>query len=123
MRVSQDARLDVLLILGNVSLLTDLAVKEQVQKCLQGVSEWFDEFLYGEEGSKKLPNEAGEGKDGEGKDGEGKLSLPEDEDDEDDEDEEEGPELHKAMLVLLCRAYNYKLKTEHLLEVRTRACE
>ncbi|CAM9297046.1 unnamed protein product [Ectocarpus sp. 4 AP-2014] len=79
----KDTKLDVLAILANLSGSGDARAKEEVRTALQGVSEWFDDYLAGEQGD----------------------GL------------EQEPELHKSMLLLLARAWNYKLKTEDLLEL------
>ena len=54
------------------------------------MSAWFDEYLHAEEGDAARLEEDGEGLE---------------------------PELHKAMLVLLCRAYDYALRTADVLEL------
>lgn len=54
----------------------------EVRQALQGVSEWFDEYIATEEGEPA-----------------------------------QEPELHKAMVLLLARCYDYKLKTEDVLEL------
>jgi hypothetical protein len=87
-RVGRQARLDVLAIMANCALTTDPVRKAAVQDALMDVTEWFDEYM-AEEGN-EMDNSTEE--------------TPE-------------PELHKAMLVLLCRAFDYKLKTEDLLEL------
>eukprot|EP00904_Undaria_pinnatifida_P002427 jgi/Undpi1/12185/HiC_scaffold_5.g01861.m1 len=79
----KDTKLDVLAILANLSGSGDARSKEEVRTSLQGVSEWFDDYLGGEQGD----------------------GL------------EQEPELHKSMLLLLARAWSYKLKTEDLLEL------
>ena len=56
--------------------------REQVKACLMGVSAWFDDYL---------------------RDHHDKGGTTSDERD---------TELHKAMLLLLCRAYEYRIKTE-----------
>lgn len=86
-RVDKDTRLDVLVILANIAKLEDVFVKEKVQKVLAGVSSWFEKYV--EE------TEAAASREGKRVD----------------------PELHKAMLLLLSRAFSYSLKTENLLEL------
>jgi hypothetical protein len=97
-RVDKDTRLDVLQVLGNIARTDDAAVLAHVQKVLGGVSEWFDEYLRAEE--------SGGREDGDASDEDAAAPPPEKE-----------PELHKAMLVLLCRAYAYGLKTDDVLEL------
>ena len=127
--VDKDTRLDVLLTLGNVA--RDDESRATVQRVLETVrvarpsarararddaspplsthahsrssrsrvsctpsrlqvSAWFDEYLHAEEGDAARLEEDGEGLE---------------------------PELHKAMLVLLCRAYDYALRTADVLEL------
>jgi len=69
----KDTKLDVLNILANVAALP--AAGGEVRLALQGVSEWFDEYIAQEE------NEPAQ-----------------------------EPELHKAMVLLLARCYDYRLK-------------
>lgn len=76
----KDTKLDVLNILANVAA-SKTAVAE-VRVALQGVSEWFDEYMAKEEAQ---PGQE--------------------------------PELHKAMVLLLARCWEYKLKTEDVLEL------
>lgn len=76
----KDTKLDVLNIMANVAA-SKTAVSE-VRVALQGISEWFDEYMSAEE--------SGPGQD---------------------------PELHKAMVLLLARCWDYKLKTEDVLEL------
>ena len=85
---SRQARLDVLAIMANCALTTDPVRKAAVQDALMDVTEWFDEYM-AEEGNETDTNTE---------------ETPE-------------PELHKAMLVLLQGAFDYKLKTEDLLEL------
>ena len=85
--VDKDSRLDVLVILGNIA--RDEDARAEVQRVLETVSSWFDEYMHAEE--------SGSGGD--------------------PEDGEAEPELHKAMLVLLCRAYNYSLQAQDVLEL------
>eukprot|EP00617_Octactis_speculum_P020116 CAMPEP_0185769624 /NCGR_PEP_ID=MMETSP1174-20130828/55055_1 /TAXON_ID=35687 /ORGANISM="Dictyocha speculum, Strain CCMP1381" /LENGTH=465 /DNA_ID=CAMNT_0028454763 /DNA_START=6 /DNA_END=1400 /DNA_ORIENTATION=+ len=92
--IDKDARLDVLLVLANVARTNDDECKAKVRMALQSVSSWFDTYLKQEEGD-------------------GKHEV----DDSDEEDYVEEPELHKTMLLVLARAYNYELKTEDLLEL------
>jgi hypothetical protein len=68
-------------ILANVSASSKKANAE-VRTALQGVSEWFDEYMSKEE------------------------STPGQE-----------PELNKAMVLLLARCWDYRLKTEDVLEL------
>lgn len=101
--IHQDTKLDVLNILANVSASKN-AVSE-VRVALQGISEWFDEYMAEEETkpgqvwsrlifilhsvvySQYYYSTAQE------------------------------PELHKAMVLLLARCWDYKLKTEDVLEL------
>lgn len=76
----KDTKLDVLNIMANVAA-SKSAVSE-VRVALQGVSEWFDEYMAAEEA-----------------------------------DPGQEPELHKAMVLLLARCWDYKLKTEDVLEL------
>jgi hypothetical protein len=73
--------LDVLNILANVAISSKKANAE-VRSALQGVSEWFDDYMTKEE------------------------STPGQE-----------PELNKAMVLLLARCWDYRLKTEDVLEL------
>ncbi|RYG65291.1 hypothetical protein EON64_12235 [archaeon] len=68
-------------ILANVAAGSKRAVSE-VRVSLQGVSEWFDDYMAAEE------------------------STPGQE-----------PELNKAMVLLLARCWDYKIKTEDVLEL------
>lgn len=77
----KDTKLDVLNILANVSGGSKDAVAE-VRLALQGISEWFDNYMSQEESN-----------------------------------DNQEPELHKAMVLLLARCWNYKLKTEDVLEL------
>lgn len=77
---NRDTKLDILNILANVAL-SGRAVSE-VRAALQGVSEWFDQYISQEE------------------------SIPGEE-----------PELNKIMVLLLARCWDYKLKTEDVLEL------
>ena len=77
----KDTKLDCLNILANVSIGSKESTAE-VRSALQGISEWFDEYIASEE------------------------SEPENE-----------PELHKSMVLLLARCWDYKLKTEDVLEL------
>lgn len=92
----KDTKLDVLTILGNLAALSERRYKEDVKTVLQGVSKWFDDYLYEEE---VQPNSDDALEQGQG-------SLTETE-----------PELHKAMFVLVARCYDYTLRTEDLLEL------
>jgi hypothetical protein len=85
----KDTKLDVLSILSNVAMLQTGGNREAVRSVLLSVSEWFDEYLLNEEGPGRY----------------------------DDDENEAEPELHKAMLLLLCRCYDYRLKTEDVLEL------
>lgn len=77
----KDTKLDVLNILANVCMGGRECLLE-VRAALQGISEWFDEYIVTEE------SEPGK-----------------------------EPELHKAMVLLLARCWEYKLKTEDVLEL------
>ena len=98
--VDKDTRLDVLLVLGNVARVPTDEARARVQQVLGGVSEWFDGYLRREEGDAAVAAAA-----------ERELAG------DDDGDDDNGPELHKAMLVLLLRAYDYALKTDDLIEL------
>ena len=88
-RVSKSTRLDLLLILANCCRYSeDEFATEHIRKVLGGVSTWFEAYLEQHEASPSRH---------------GKLRS--------------NPELHKAMLLLLARAYDYKLRTEDLLEL------
>eukprot|EP00600_Ochromonadales_sp_CCMP1393_P006441 CAMPEP_0174969156 /NCGR_PEP_ID=MMETSP0004_2-20121128/8576_1 /TAXON_ID=420556 /ORGANISM="Ochromonas sp., Strain CCMP1393" /LENGTH=636 /DNA_ID=CAMNT_0016218555 /DNA_START=144 /DNA_END=2051 /DNA_ORIENTATION=- len=76
----RDTKLDVLNILANVAIASKTAVTV-VRGALQSVSEWFDEYMVGEE------------------------------------DHTQEPDLHKAMVLLLARCWDYKIKTEDVLEL------
>jgi len=93
--VDKRARLDVLKILGHVALTTDAAVKADVRAALDGASDWFDDYVADE-----------------GDDVAAAATLHDLGADVDAE-----PDLHKALLVVLCRAYDYALTTDHLLEL------
>eukprot|EP00598_Pedospumella_elongata_P004268 CAMPEP_0184977100 /NCGR_PEP_ID=MMETSP1098-20130426/7851_1 /TAXON_ID=89044 /ORGANISM="Spumella elongata, Strain CCAP 955/1" /LENGTH=765 /DNA_ID=CAMNT_0027500049 /DNA_START=110 /DNA_END=2407 /DNA_ORIENTATION=- len=77
----KDTKLDVLNILANVATGSRAAVAE-ARTALQGVSEWFDEYMAQEETTGG-----------------------------------QEPELNKAMVLLLARCWEYKLKTEDVLEL------
>lgn len=77
-RSDKETRLDVLTILAN--LAENDECRESARMALQGVDQWFDEYMGRER-------------------------------------EEEHPELHKLMLLLLSRLYEYTLKTEDLLDL------
>ena len=79
-KADKDTRLDVLTILSNLARRTSSEQREHVKMALDGVNEWFDEYLAKEESS-------------------------------------EEPEMHKLMLLLLSRLYDYKLRCEDLLEL------
>jgi len=81
LKSDKDTKLDVLNILANVAGGSPEAVSE-VRVALQGINEWFDEYIRTEE-----------------------------------EDPTQEPELHKAMVLLLARCWDYKLKTEDVLEL------
>jgi len=85
----KDTKLDVLAILSNVSQCEDETAKLAVQHILTSVSEWFDDYLANEEATGAV----------------------------DEDHNQVEPELHKSMLLLLARAYEYSLKTEDLLEL------
>ncbi|CAN0044549.1 unnamed protein product [Heterosigma akashiwo] len=85
----KDTRLDVLTILANVAALPKRRAKEMVRDVIDGVSEWFESYMK-EQDCKRDD------------DGDGSTS---------------DPELHKGMLLLLARAFNYRLKTEDVLEL------
>jgi hypothetical protein len=77
----KDTKLDVLNILANVAAGSSEVVS-MVKVALQGISEWFDEYIATEEADAGVE-----------------------------------PELHKAMVLLLARCWDYKLKTEDILEL------
>lgn len=77
----KDTKLDVLNVLSNVAAGPSEAVAI-VRVALQGISEWFDEYIATEESDSAVE-----------------------------------PELHKAMVLLLARCWDYKLKTEDILEL------
>jgi len=86
----KDTKLDVLAILSNVAVDKDNeGAKEAVKMVLNDVSDWFDDYMRDEEQSGVV--------------------------DEDNNSVE--PELHKSMLLLLSRAFDYCLKTEDVLEL------
>ena len=78
----KDTKLDVLNILANVAKDSKRAASE-VGDALQGVNEWFEEYMSTEEGS----------------------------------DPTQEPELHKAMVLLVARCSEYRLKTDDVLEL------
>jgi hypothetical protein len=95
-----------------------------VRSCLLSVSEWLEAYLQTEESGTRGGRGGGEGRRG------GGGSDDEDDDDDDDDDEDGAnnpilnsfssgvePELHKAMFLLLSRAYTYSLETEDILEL------
>ncbi len=92
--------MDVLNILANVAAGSKAAVAE-VRSALQGVSEWFDEYMSTEESMAGqvfhlvsfYPHHF--------------ISLS----------SFQEPELNKAMVLLLARCWEYKLKTEDVLEL------
>lgn len=63
-------------------LVPSLFLDQQVRVALGGISEWFDDYIAGEEA-----------------------------------DPGEEPELHKGMVLLLARCWDYRLKTEDVLEL------
>eukprot|EP01036_Dinobryon_divergens_P031490 gene31490-40897_t len=77
----KDTKLDVLNILANVAAGSKESHTE-VRSALQGVSEWFDEYMAKEE---LTPGQE--------------------------------PEMYKAMVLLLARCWDYRLKTEDVLEL------
>jgi hypothetical protein len=77
----KDTKLDVLNIMANVAS-GGKNLASDVRMALQGVSEWFDDYIAQE-----------------------------------DSDSTQEPELHKAMVLLLARCYDYRLKTEDVLEL------
>jgi hypothetical protein len=76
-----DTKLDVLSILSNVAG-SSAEANDVVRQALQGVSDWFDEYIASSE-----------------------------------MDPGQEPELHKAMVLLLARCWDYALKTEDVLEL------
>ncbi|CAM9550059.1 unnamed protein product [Phaeothamnion confervicola] len=79
--------------------------RAMVCRCLMGVSEWFDAYLRGEATDAAAAADAADPKGGGGGNGCAAIGVGVEE-----------PELHKAMLVLLARAWNYTIVTEDLLE-------
>ncbi|KAH8046561.1 hypothetical protein JL722_13621 [Aureococcus anophagefferens] len=89
-RSDKDTRLDVLTVLSNLAgAVSEDDRLEQIKMALDGINEWFDEYMAREEA----------------RIAEGTTAT------------EVEPELHKLMLLLLARLYGYKLKTEDLLEL------
>ncbi|KAJ1453539.1 hypothetical protein M885DRAFT_524007 [Pelagophyceae sp. CCMP2097] len=86
-RSDKDTRLDVLTVLSNLAAQPERRQREHIKMALEGINEWFDDYMTREEARR----------------------------DSDHDDVE--PELHKLMLLLLARLYDYKLKTEDLLEL------
>lgn len=86
-RMDKDCRLDVLLILANLAKDQDEFNKEKIRNVVQGLSTLFEGYLDKHEAS---PSRQGQ-----------KVE----------------PEMHKAILLLLARAYDYGLRTEDLLEL------
>ena len=79
-RSDKDTKLDVLAIMANLAADTSSRrAREEIRVCLMGISEWFDSYMEQEECDR---NET----EGGGKE----------------------PELHKAMLLLLARAWDYR---------------
>uniref|UniRef100_A0A7S1TRP6 U-box domain-containing protein n=1 Tax=Phaeomonas parva TaxID=124430 RepID=A0A7S1TRP6_9STRA len=103
-RSDKDTKLDVLTILGNLATMKERRYKDEIRMVLQGVNKWFDDYLFSEEVRPNAAGALGNGEDG--GDVGARVSLTKHE-----------PELHKAMLVLLARCFDYKLKTEDLLEL------
>jgi hypothetical protein len=87
-RSNHHTKLDVLGILSNLARDPSQSVKDEIKMILQGVSEWFDEYLQSEPVG--------------GVDADG---VPIE------------PEMHKTMLLVLSRTYDYALRTEDLLEL------
>ena len=89
---THDTKLEVLTILGNLAKHDTLSAvpqaRDEVKMVLQGVSEWFDEYLQSEP-------IGGCDRDG--------APLE--------------PEIHKHMLLVLCRCYSYALTTADLLDL------
>ena len=86
----KDTKLDVLSILSNIAMdNSSNGSREAIRTVLLSVSEWFDDYLSTEEATGNY----------------------------DEDSNQVEPELHKAMLLLLCRCYDYRLKTEDVLEL------
>ena len=85
---NHNTKLDVLNILSNVAKDPAQSVKDEIKMVLQGVSEWFDEYLQSEPVG-----------------GLDEAGVPVE------------PEMHKGMLLVLSRTYDYALRTEDLLEL------
>jgi hypothetical protein len=101
----KDTKLDVLAILSNVAIDKDgCGAREAVKQVLGDVSEWFDEWM-SEDGKRSVRGEEGYGND------------DHDEEGYDNNEHDASPEIHKAMLLLLSRAFDYCLKTEDVLEL------
>jgi hypothetical protein len=94
----------VLNILANVASGSKKAVSE-VRAALQGISEWFDEYMSKEEST---PGQVGTQK----QITDDCLTLR----------FEKEPELNKAMVLLLARCWEYKLKTDDVLELTKVEC-
>ena len=97
----KDTKLDVLAILSNVTLDPEgggLKAKEAVKQVLGTASEWFDDYMSTSERSCSRSNSQLDN------------SLEENTDPAE-------PELHKSMLLLLSRSFDYCLKTEDVLEL------
>jgi hypothetical protein len=88
-RSTHSTKLSVLTILANLAKDPTSKVKDEVKMVLGGVSEWFDEYLQAEPVG--------------GSDAETGVPLE--------------PEMHKTMLLVLCRCYDYALQTEDLFEL------
>ncbi|KAH8053626.1 hypothetical protein JL722_9472 [Aureococcus anophagefferens] len=93
-KVGRQTRLDVLHILANCALTVDDGEKNAVRRAVRRGA-WFDEYM------------AEEGVEMDAVVALGELGAP----------LSPEPEIHKAMLVLLCRVFDYELRTEDLLEL------
>ena len=114
-RMAKTTRLEALLILANCCRSDDEFATEHVQKVLGGVSEWFEAYLekYEAPSGKAIGGSGG----GSGGDSGGSGAVALGRGSAGGELGAGGAELHKAMLLLLARAYEYKLRTEDLLEL------
>eukprot|EP00635_Sarcinochrysidales_sp_CCMP3193_P014228 CAMPEP_0118914400 /NCGR_PEP_ID=MMETSP1166-20130328/14770_1 /TAXON_ID=1104430 /ORGANISM="Chrysoreinhardia sp, Strain CCMP3193" /LENGTH=594 /DNA_ID=CAMNT_0006853981 /DNA_START=143 /DNA_END=1924 /DNA_ORIENTATION=- len=103
-RADKDTRLDVLTILSNLTARASGEEKEVIRMALDGVNEWFDEYLAREESRVR-------------------VDKNNDNDDTNSDNTKQKPpdffepELHKLMLLLVSRLYEYALKTEDLLDL------
>jgi hypothetical protein len=86
-----DTKLSILQVFGNIAKAEDN--REAIRGVIMAISEWFEEYMFENEGSYAIPPE---------------IRMM---------DDVEEPYLHKAMLILICRAYDYQLKSEDLLEL------